>query len=187
MKSGGEKREKLLRCASTTIRTRRPTLSERKIERARNIVKNSLYATVATADEGATPWNSPVFVSLDNDGNFYWISSPEAQHSKNISANNKAFLVMFDSTAPEGTGEGVYVQATAEAVSDQSCATYLTKRAGKPDNRYEEALNQGVLNVYRATPQHIWVNDVELDENGEYVRDTRPEIPTDCLTKLADW
>lgn len=162
-------------------------MSDRNIERARQIVANSLYATVATADANGNPWNSPVFVSYDDKGMFYWISSPQAQHSNNIEGNNKAFMVLFDSTAPEGTGEAVYIEATVESVGDQGGADCLTKRAGKADGHYAELLGNGTLALYRATPQRIWVNDVELDANGNYVRDTRPEIPSNCMEQLADW
>ena len=86
--------------------------------RAREIVQRLLYLTVATASGQGQPWNSPVYAAYDEHSNFYWSSSPEAQHSRNIRENDKVFLVIYDSTVPEGKGEAVYVEATAAALED---------------------------------------------------------------------
>jgi len=41
------------------------------------------------------------------------VSDKNGQHSKNIAENNRVFIVIYDSTVPEGDGEGVYIQAMA--------------------------------------------------------------------------
>ena len=60
------------------------------------------------------PWVSPVYYALDGYSQFYWVSSPEATHSRNIAARPEVAIVIFDSRAPIGRGQGVYMSAMAE-------------------------------------------------------------------------
>jgi nitroimidazol reductase NimA-like FMN-containing flavoprotein (pyridoxamine 5'-phosphate oxidase superfamily) len=167
-------------------------MSERHRNRAREIVQRILYVTIATASSKVEPWNSPVYSAYDDDANFYWTSSPHAQHSRNIDDNGKAFLVIYDSTAPEGTGEGVYVEATAAALEDpaeiaearRNLALRVRKQLGPEPDRLLEA---GVQRIYRATPKRVWMNGFEHDANGSFVRDIRVEIPIACLEGLVTW
>ena len=48
---------------------------------------------------------------------FYWVSSSEANHSRNIEARAEVTIVVFDCRAPVGRGQGVYVSALAEEFS----------------------------------------------------------------------
>ena len=90
-----------------------PAMSTPHDTRAREILSSVIYATVATADADGAPWNSPVRFHLGPNGDLYWFSSPDAQHSRNIAANPRVFIVVFDTAAPEGEGQGVYIEATA--------------------------------------------------------------------------
>jgi general stress protein 26 len=167
-------------------------MSEQQQNRARAIVQRILYVTIATASAEGQPSNSPVYSSYDNHANFYWASSPKAQHSRNIDNNGKAFLVIYDSTVPEGTGEGVYVEATAAALSDPAeideAMRNLALRAGKQFGPETDRLLEARLQcMYRATPKRVWVNGFESDEQGSYVRDIRIELPVACLKGLVTW
>src|SRR5919205_4480788 len=82
-------------------------------QKSKDIISKVLYITISTASKDGTPWNSPVYSAFDQDYNFYWASDQNGQHSKNIAENDKVFIVIYDSTIPEGTGEGVYIQARA--------------------------------------------------------------------------
>lgn len=77
------------------------------IEKAKKVIKEVLYATVATVTAEGQPWNSPVYTSYDEHYNFYWVSWKENDHSQNVRANGRAYLVIFDSTVPAGSGFGV--------------------------------------------------------------------------------
>ncbi|MGH7870349.1 MAG: hypothetical protein ACREP9_22575, partial [Candidatus Dormibacteraceae bacterium] len=126
-------------------------------------------------------------------GNFYWTSSPEAQHSRNIEADGEVFLVVYDSTVPEGTGEGVYIEAIAGVLDDldeiAEARRHSGLRRGKydPQERPEQYLPGGVCRVYRARPKRAWMNDDVIDENGCFVKDIRVEIPLTSLTGLVYW
>lgn len=83
---------------------------------ARQIIDASSYMVLATADESGTPWASPVYFANDGYSEFLWVSSPGATHSHNIARRPDVGIVVFDSRAAIGTGQGVYMTAVAEAV-----------------------------------------------------------------------
>ena len=94
-------------------------MQEELVKRAKEIIEKIIYITIATVTPEGKPWNSPVYSAYDkNNYTFYWVSPRAAQHSKNITEKPDVFLVIYDSTVPEGTGEGVYVQARASVVTD---------------------------------------------------------------------
>jgi nitroimidazol reductase NimA-like FMN-containing flavoprotein (pyridoxamine 5'-phosphate oxidase superfamily) len=83
---------------------------------AKGIIDATRYLVLATADEAGRPWASPVYYANAGYSEFFWVSSPEATHSRNIAARPQVSIVIFDSTAAIGTGQGVYMEATAEAI-----------------------------------------------------------------------
>ena len=166
-------------------------MSEQHERRAQEIVRRLIYVTVATASSDGQPWNTPVYSTYDDRANFYWTSSPLAQHSRNIDHSGKAFLVIYDSTAPAGTGEGVYVEAAAAGlvVAEEitEAKMNLARRVGKQVGPETERLDAGVQRIYRATPKRAWMNGFENDKVGRYIRDVRVEIPISCLEGLVTW
>src|SRR6266508_544280 len=84
---------------------------------ARRIVDANLYMVLATADATGRPWASPVYFANSGYDEFFWVSSPDATHSRNIAARPQVGIVVFDSQVPIGTGQGVYMAAVAEQVS----------------------------------------------------------------------
>ncbi|MFE9644178.1 pyridoxamine 5'-phosphate oxidase family protein [Streptomyces sp. NPDC006365] len=85
-------------------------------EIAWGIVDASLYMVLATADAAGRPWSSPVYFAHLNCREFLWVSSPQAVHSRNIAVRPEVGIAIFDSSAPIGTGQGVYMPAVAEPV-----------------------------------------------------------------------
>jgi nitroimidazol reductase NimA-like FMN-containing flavoprotein (pyridoxamine 5'-phosphate oxidase superfamily) len=51
---------------------------------ARTIIDSSRYMTLGTADETGLPWVSPVWYAPAEYRQFFWVSSPEARHSRNL-------------------------------------------------------------------------------------------------------
>jgi nitroimidazol reductase NimA-like FMN-containing flavoprotein (pyridoxamine 5'-phosphate oxidase superfamily) len=150
-------------------------------KRAKEIIEKILYITIATASRDGTPWNSPVYSAFDEDYNFYWVSDQNGQHSKNIAENDKIFMEIYDSTVPEGTGEGVYIQAKAyklESPKDiEYGLMYLVERVNKrkdPKPRVAEFQGDNPRRVYKAVPEKVWVNG-NGDINGKYI-DIRIEL-----------
>lgn len=87
---------------------------------ARAIIDANLYMVLATADGTGRPWSSPVYFAHDGYVEFLWVSAPEAEHSRNIATRPQVGIVIFDSHALIGTGQGVYMTATAEQVGNDS-------------------------------------------------------------------
>jgi len=150
-------------------------------KKAREIVGKILYITIATVSKDGKPWNSPVYCAFDENYNFYWASWRENQHSKNIRENNQVFIVIYDSTVPEGTGEGVYIQAKAYELSDEKeikhALSYLDGRVNKkkdPKTRVAEFQGDKPRRLYKALPEKVWVNG-EGNINGNYI-DKRIEV-----------
>jgi nitroimidazol reductase NimA-like FMN-containing flavoprotein (pyridoxamine 5'-phosphate oxidase superfamily) len=84
---------------------------------ARSIIDTNLYMVLATADEAGRPWASPVYFANSGYTEFFWVSSPDATHSRNIGTRPQISIVIFDSQVPIGTGQAVYMPAVAEEVA----------------------------------------------------------------------
>ena len=84
---------------------------------AKAIVDANLYMVLGTADEDGPPWVSPVYYAPVDYREFLWVSRPETLHSRNLAARPEVSIVIFDSSVPIGTGQGVYMAATAEEVT----------------------------------------------------------------------
>jgi Pyridoxamine 5'-phosphate oxidase len=84
---------------------------------ARSIIDANRYMVLATADEAGRPWASPVYFANSGYAEFFWVSSPDVTHSRNIATRPQISIVIFDSQVPIGTGQGVYMPAVAEQVA----------------------------------------------------------------------
>jgi uncharacterized protein YhbP (UPF0306 family) len=78
---------------------------------ARAIIDANLYMVLGTADDAGVPWVSPVYYAPVDYREFLWLSSPDARHSRNVQARPEVGIVIFDSTVPIDTGQGVYMSA----------------------------------------------------------------------------
>ena len=137
-------------------------MEHRHLESIKEILEKIHYINIATVCEDGLPWNTPVSATHDNQLNFYWGSSPDNIHSKNIRRNGRVFVTIYDSTVPEGTGEGLYMQGHAEDLGPEA-GTAVYK--------------------YKFTPERAWINDEAKNEDGSYKHDIRIEIPLDAIKK----
>lgn len=140
-------------------------MEERHLISIKGILQKIHYINLATVNEDGSPWNTPVSASHDEQLNFFWGSSPENIHSKNIKRDGRVFMTIYDSTVPEGTGEGLYLVGKAEELGSE-IVTAVYK--------------------YKFTPQQAWINDEVKNDDGSYKQDIRIEIPLDTIKdKLA--
>lgn len=123
------------------------------------ILKNIKYMTLATVCADGSPWNTPLAPTPSNDLVFRWGSNENSVHSQNIRNERRVFAVIYDSTAPEGTGEGVYMKGVAEELDE-----------------YE-----GALKMYRFIPEKIWINGEEKNDDGSFKKDVRIELNIEGL------
>ena len=84
---------------------------------ARAIIDANSYMVLGTADASGSPWVSPVWFATEAYREFFWVSSPEARHSRNLAVRPQLSIVIFDSTVIPGEGAAVYMSATAEELT----------------------------------------------------------------------
>lgn len=134
-------------------------MEARHSKSALEILRSSQYLVLATVCEDGSPWNTPVSAAIDENLSFTWGSSPLNQHSQNIEGDGRAFGVLFDSHAPEGTGEGLYFQGRAEALRKES----------------ED------ITLYTFVPERVWINDEAKNDDEGYKHDVRIELDLEEL------
>jgi hypothetical protein len=132
---------------------------------ARAIIDSNLYMVLGTADESGQPWVTPVYYAAADYKEFYWVSSLEAQHSRNLAVRPQLSIVIFDSQVPINTGQAVYMSAVAEVLMggdlDRGLDIYSRSalahsgREWKADDVRAPAVNR----LYRATTSEHWVVD----------------------------
>ena len=130
--------------------------SERAAQ-ARSIIDDSNYMVLGTADAEGRPWATPVWFAVDSYRTFYWVSSHEARHSRNIGERPAIGIVIFDSSVLIGAGQGVYMEAEAEQLAegadlDRALAVFSDRsleRGGRAWTRSDVA-DDGLIRVYRA-------------------------------------
>ena len=159
-------------------------MSDHYIRHAKQILEKIIYATIATANKDGKPWNSPVRYVYDSDLNIYWFSDKQNQHSQNVRANEDVFIVIYDSTVPEGDGEGVYFEAKAYELNNPEEIRHARRTAkGSDMDAPDGFMGDAVRRVYKAVLQRAWMNDAEI-KDGKFMRDYRIEVPLDELRGL---
>lgn len=140
--------------------------------KAQSILSRICYATLATVSKDGQPWNSPVYCAYDDSYNIYWGSHIGSQHSQNIRANGKAFIVVYDSTIEPGFGEGVYIQAECVELTDEAeiaaAHKIIQDRRPSPYWKLEEVQPDKPVHLFKATPQKIWMNG-DGQRDGQYI------------------
>ena len=93
-------------------------LDEQNAAVARRLIDENAYLVLGTAGPDGVPWTTPVYYAPDGYAQFYWISSPDARHSRNLAGRPEVSIVVFDSTVPIGAARAVYMSARAQQVPD---------------------------------------------------------------------
>ncbi len=137
-------------------------------KRAKTILTQIEYVTLATSSPDGVPWNAPIWAAFDEAYHFYWISAKYARHSQNIRANPRVALVVYDSTVPSGTGKGVYIEARAYELADSRECSHalacLQSRGWEHPPSVDMVVGATLRGVYKAVPENIWINTE--DSNG---------------------
>jgi nitroimidazol reductase NimA-like FMN-containing flavoprotein (pyridoxamine 5'-phosphate oxidase superfamily) len=145
----------------------------------RSIIDSNLYMTLGTADEAGSPWVSPVYYACEAYREFFWVSSPEATHSRNIAGRPQVSIVVFDSRAAVGTGQGVYMPARAEELEGAELERGIelfsrgSRRHGGREWKPQDVLAPALHRLYRATASEHSV----LDPAREGVDQRTPVTP----------
>ena len=132
---------------------------------ARAIIDENSYMTLGTADATGHPWVSPVWYAPERYGTFFWVSDPEAKHSRNLATRAEISIAIFDSRAPVGTGQGVYVTGVAAQITGadlehgMSVFSRRSQAQGAAPWTAADVLPPSRLRLYRATASEIYVGD----------------------------
>jgi len=85
---------------------------------ARRTLANNRFLVLGTVDPDGRARVSPVWFSLVDHRDVYWLSAPDSHHSRNIAERPEVSMVVFDSSLDPHTGQAVYLEATAQRVPD---------------------------------------------------------------------
>jgi nitroimidazol reductase NimA-like FMN-containing flavoprotein (pyridoxamine 5'-phosphate oxidase superfamily) len=130
---------------------------------ARTVVDANSYMALGTADEAGRPWVSPVWFASEDYRHFYWVSSPETRHSRNIEARPEVAIAIFDSSVPVGGAQAVYVFGQAEELTgaEMERGIELFSRASEAGGArrwtLEEVTDPADLRLFRATAEEQFV------------------------------
>jgi len=129
---------------------------------ARSIVGTYRFMTLATADESGLPWASPVWYAPADYRELYWVSSPEARHSRNLAQRPQLAIVIFDSHEPGGW-KALYMSAVAEELADVDEGIEVFSRRsveqGLPVWTRDDVLPPARHRLYRAAVSEHFVLD----------------------------
>jgi nitroimidazol reductase NimA-like FMN-containing flavoprotein (pyridoxamine 5'-phosphate oxidase superfamily) len=148
---------------------------DREVAKAKQIIDVSLYMVLATSDPSGQPWATPVYFAHSSYREFFWISQPDATHSVNLRDRRDVGIVIFDSSVPINTGQGVYISGVARELPAHETADGLeifSKRSGEhggDEVTIEDVRPPARHRLYQATAEAHYV----LDEHDHRV-EVRP-------------
>jgi len=134
--------------------------------KARAIIDDGAFMTLATADANGVPWASPVWYAPDGYSELLWVSDPNARHSRNIAVRPEIAIVIFDSRQTPGDGLAVYMEARAGQVGADRLGAFNTRGAaqGLPEWGPEKVREPARHRLYRAVVSEHWVLRDDIDE-----------------------
>lgn len=131
-------------------------------EHARSLLARNAYLVLGTVGADGRPWTTPVYFAADGTTDFYWVSSPQARHSRNLAARPAVSLVVFDSTVPPYHGRALYADGAAHELGPDEldpalrCYPGPADRGGSPVTA-EDVIGAAPWRLYRARATRTWV------------------------------
>ena len=134
---------------------------------ARGIIDGNRYMVLGTSDAQGRPWVSPVYYAPSGYAELYWVSSPEANHSRNLAGRPELSIVVFDSQVAIGEGQGVYMSAFAQDLTGADLErgieifSRVSESHGAKPWTLDDVRPPKPLHLYRARVSEHWVLDPE--------------------------
>ena len=88
-------------------------------ELARQVIDETKYMALGTADETGHPWVSPVWFACEDYRRFHWVSAADTRHSQNLAARPEVALAIYDPSAAVGAAAAVYISGKAEELTGE--------------------------------------------------------------------
>ncbi len=126
-----------------------------------DILNNTHLMSLAVSDAKG-PWVADVVFIYDKDMNIYWMSDPEARHSKTIVLNKKVAASITCSTISKEPNLGIQFEGIAEkleGIQFKLLIKHLTKRS-HPSPKIKDAIK--ILDGdcwYKLKPKKIYLID----------------------------
>ena len=144
------------------------------------LLAQQTYLVLATADGQGRPWATPLFYAAQHEHLVYWVSAPDSRHSRNIAEQPTVAITIFDSRAPIGGAEALYLEGRAIRVENGERATALDILNARLPTRHRLAMADvevpAPLRVYRADVSRHFVLIRGGDERFDTVTDMRLEV-----------
>jgi hypothetical protein len=129
----------------------------------REIITANRYLVLSTADAAGRPWSSPVYFAHVDYAQFFWVSSPDVRHSRNIAVRPEVSIVIFNSQVEIGRGQGVYMSASAKLLESGEIAQGIeafSRRSvahGGREWTSDDVQPGAGTRLYRATADSHWI------------------------------
>lgn len=145
---------------------------------------------LSTANIKSKPWVSPVFYVYDETFSFYWVSSKDAVHSKNIRRNPQVAIVIFGTVPPNGAIDAVYIDAQAtelEEPSDIQLAIELLSQRAQPDKftikSLSDVTDSATWRIYVAKAKAVYKRSDTIDQASGQAITVREPIAFEALLR----
>lgn len=137
-------------------------MTEELAAHATRLLDRIAYLTLGTLTPEGTPWVSPVYFAPDGLADFYWCSTIDSRHSRNLAANPAVSLVVFDSTVPPYHGRAVYAAGVAGPVTGTDLGHALSvypgpAARGGAARSPDDVTGTSPWRLYRASVGAVWV------------------------------
>lgn len=145
-----------------------PMASERLAAVAQDLLDASTLCAIATMTPAGSPYVNTAYFAWARDFRLFWLSHPDATHSRNIQTTGTAALAVYDSTQTWGKPDrgiqvfGAGCEATG-SVADDAASVYARRFADYHDRDF------GAYRFYVVTPERMKLFDERELGAGRFV------------------
>ncbi len=155
-------------------------MKDHLVLKAREILKNNIYCTLATVNTDGGPWASPVYYCIDPQHSLYFISKTSSIHVQNMRNINTVSFAIFDSRQKEGMGNGIQGIGIATELRGteivEGLKWYRTSFATLSKAFFRKPFG---YRLFKLTPSEWYI----LDPNAEDDRRVKIELKTATTQK----
>lgn len=148
----------------------------------KEIIKNNKFLSLATVDNEANVWSTPLSYYADEEYNFYFTSELDSKHIINIMDNPKVSFTIFDSTKRVSDIDGLQITGIVGQVEkeklDNIVKKYYQEVFKDPEERklweapssYFLENNQPIYRFFQIMPLEIYKRDTEYLEADRRIK-----------------
>ncbi|NYJ02672.1 hypothetical protein HNR19_003370 [Nocardioides thalensis] len=132
------------------------------VDHGHDLLAANAYLVLGTVGADGAPWTTPVYFAADGLLDYYWVSSRESQHSRNLAVQRQVSLAVFDSTVPAYHGRCLYAADEATELAGDDLEHGLRVYPGPPGRggtalTHAEVTGDAPWRLYRARASAAWV------------------------------